>query len=308
MVLRANVMSPKIFWFDFRRAMVAVLRWAVLAMLTVAAAWGVWLGIQRGFFHNEEFKLRELTMNENSALSDERLLQVTGIDLEGSLFACNPREIREKILSLPEVQSVNVTRNFPDSLDISIVARKPVVWVSCPEMGVEPRDAANGLLVDKQGLLFSCTAAMWTTAKALPVIQLEKEDAMLLPGKTVKHDSFLRGMRLLAEARKSSPEADQWVDTIRQYKAWGSQVVTRDGTVATFGHDELPRQMSDFLRACEHAAESGMKIATIKLVGRRNIPVTFQGDAPGSEATVEPKKDEIPPQEPVSDLQKLLER
>ncbi len=310
LVLRANVMSPRILWFDFRRLLVAGLRWVLLAALALAAGWGLWLGFQKGLLENAEFQIRELTMNDNPALSEERLLKVTGIDLNGSLFDCDPAGIREKIVSLPEVQSARVTRDFPGSLAIHVVARQPMVWVASPQQGVQPRDPATGLLVDKHGMLFPCTAAMWETAVQLPVIELEPEELPLEGGLKVVHESFLRGMRLLAQARNSSPEADRWVDTIRQYKDWGAQLVTREGTVATFGHGELERQMSDFLTACEHAAEKGRKIATIKLVGQRNLPVTYQGEPapePAEPAASEPAEENAG-KAPVSDLQKLLER
>ncbi|WP_353568543.1 cell division protein FtsQ/DivIB [Haloferula sargassicola] len=299
-------MSPRIFWFDFRRALVSGLRWILLASLALAGVGALWLGFERGLLKNDEFRLRELTMNDNAALSEARLLQVTGIDLDGSVFDCNPREIREKLMSLPEVQSARVSRSFPGSLAIEITARQPVLWVACQEEGRLARDPASGLLVDRDGLLFPCTAAMWEEAEGLPVIELEKEPFPLEAGMKVEHESFLRGMRLLAEARSASPEADEWIDTIRQYKGWGSQLVTRGGTVATFGHRDLKRQMNDFLTACEHAAGTGRKIATIELVGRRNIPVTFQIEGQAPPAPEPPR--EIAPTRPVSDLQKLLER
>ncbi|MBB5352334.1 cell division septal protein FtsQ [Haloferula luteola] len=309
-VLRANVMSPKIFWFDFKQALFSGFRWLSFAGLLVAAGWGIWQGIQRGLFENPEFRLRRLTMNENTALSDERLLTVTGIDLDGSLFDCRPREIREKILSLPEVLSARVTRQFPGSLDIQVTARQPAVWVACSELDIAPRDPVTGLLVDSQGMMFPCTAAMWESASQLPVIQLEEEGFSLEGGMKVKNESFLRGMRLLTEARKASDDASRWVDTIRQYKGWGSQLVTRDGTVATFSHGDLERQMGDFLAACQHASQKGRKIATIELVGRRNLLVTFQ-DGSDSEGVAHPIP--APPEEnaanpPVSDLQRILER
>lgn len=316
-VLQAHVMSPRIFWFDFLRLCGRLVKLALLLVLLGAAGWGIWKGSQHVLVDNDEFRLRKIDLNENPALDEIRLLEVTGIDLSGSLFECDAGEIEDKLRSLPELTGAKVRREFPGSLEVVVSARRPRVWISCPSQGILPRDRLNGLVVDKAGYAFRCSRGMHEEALALPVIELRESERALEPGKFVKHDDYLRGVRLLSAVREARADAPLWVDTIRQYKSWSSRMITRDGMVATFGHDEIDRQVNDFLSAVEHAREKGDRIATIQLLGKRNQPVTFHESAApraipveenvvGGSSSADPEPEPAPI--PVRDLRELLER
>lgn len=304
-VLRASVMSPRIFWYDFRRALGSLFRVILIGGLAIAAVWGVWRGIESGLLENEDFRLQQLVLNDNPAIDEIRLLEVTQIDLQGSLFDCDPDRIEAQLVALPEVSSAEVVREFPGDLTIDVRIRQPYLWVACEPAGIEPRTVGSGLLVDRNGRLFPASSGMMTQAAALPVIHLRNDDGVLTPGERIEHDDYHRALRLLQVAERQLPEALEWVESIELHKSWGCKLHTRDGIVATFGHDELERQMTDFLSAVEHARGKGDRIATISLVGRRNLPVTFHSTAP-------PKAVVVPETEPEpvgdDDLRELIER
>lgn len=304
-MLRANVMTPRIFWYDFRRAMASVFRFALVAAAVVAAGWGVWRGVEVALLENEDFRLRRIVINENPALDEIRLLEVTRLDLEGSLFACDPDEIRGQLEALPEIVSAKVLREFPGDLKIRVKARQPYVWIACEAVGRAPRDPASGLLVDRSGHLFPCPQGMFGTAAELPVLHLRDDDGGIVPGEVIEHPDYHRALRLLQVAERHLPEAREWIDSIKLYKRWGCKIHTRDGTEATFGHDDLDRQMQDLLAAVEHARQKGVKIATICLIGSRNLPVTYQS-ATAPRAIIVSEEKAAPTGD--ADLPQLLER
>lgn len=288
-VLRANVMTPRIFWFDVLRMAGGLARMALVLALTGLAAWGVWRGIETGLIENEEFRLRELVLNENPALDEIRLLNVTGIDPSGSLFDCDPSGIESLLGGLPEIESARVTRRFPGTLAVEVTARQPRFWLACSEQGVVARDPEAGLLVDAEARVFRCPPAMFEEARGLPVIELRGREPVLVPGGRVEHPDFLRGRRLFDAALAATPSAASWVDRIRQHKAWGSKLLTRDGTEALFEHGNLERQMANLLVSIEHAArEHDKNIETIAVVGKRRIPVTYRKQAPPRAIIVKP--------------------
>lgn len=303
-MLRASVMSPRIFWYDVRHALAVVCRVTFIAALLIAAGWGVWRGIEVGLLKNEDFRLRQITLNENPALDEIRLLEVTEIDLRGSLFDCDPDEIGSRLEALPEIAAAKVVREFPGDLRVDVTARKPYAWIACEAAGIQPRSPEGGLLVDRDGTLFPCTRGMAAAAELLPVLHL-REAAGLVAGEPLEDPDYHRGLRLLQVAERHLPEAGRWIDSIRLHKAWGCKLLTRDGIEATFGHDELDRQMADFLAAVEHARAQGDRIATISLIGRRNHPVTFHSTSP-PRAVVVPEEALEPAGD--ADLRKLLER
>ncbi|MGE9270032.1 MAG: cell division protein FtsQ/DivIB [Verrucomicrobiales bacterium] len=304
-VLRASVTSPRILWYDLQKALSSLLRFCLVMLLLGAVGWGVWRGLDQGLLDNEEFRLQRIVLNPNPALDEIRLLEVTGIDLEGSLFDCDPSVIQDRLMALPELSQVEVTRDFPGTLQVHAVARKPFLWVGCESQGVLPRDRSAGLLVDRQGFLFPCTRNSFEEASALPVIVIGESDRPLVAGTEIEHPDFTRGLRLYRAALEADPDASHWVDEIRQYKAWGSKLVTRQKLEATFGHRDIERQMDDLLAAIEHARKKGDRLATIQLVGKRNLPVTFHEVSPPKAIPVP----ELPPEEPAeADLRELLNR
>lgn len=308
-VLRASVMSPRIFWYDFRKALWSCFKFTLILALLGFAGWGVWRGVERGLLDNDEFRLQQIVLNENPALDEIRLLEITQIDLQGSLFDCDPSTIRKSLVALPEVAGAEVKRDFPGTLEVNVNIRKPFVWIASQAEGIGARDPRNGMLVDRSGRLFRCTRGMFEGAVRLPVIELREGGSPLVPGELIDHPDFARGLRLYSMALEIAPDAVDWVDTIRQHKAWGSKLITRDQIEATFGHEDIERQMADLLAAVGHARDKGDRIATIHLVGKRNLPVTFHAQAPPRAIPVpEPVQNDIPPTPSEVDIDGLLNR
>ena len=304
-MLRARVMSPRIFWYDVRSALLSVLRFTLLASLVVAAGWGVWRGIETCLLENEDFELDRIVLNDNPSIFMIRLLAISTLFPDATLFDCDPDRIQAQLAALPEVASAKVVREFPGDLVVNVNIRQPYVWLACEPAGIGSRDVGTGLLVDRNGLIFPATPGLMPTASRLPVIHLREDGGGLVPGERIEHPDYRRALRLLRVAERQIPEADQWIESIELHKTWGSKLHTRDGIEATFGHDDLDRQMTDFLAAVEHARRKGDRIATISLVGRRNLPVTFHSMA-APRAIVVPE----PEPEPAGgdDLRELLER
>jgi hypothetical protein len=303
--LLANVMSPKIFWHDVRQSLAAVLGVVLATAVVGALGWGVWRGIEFSLFENDDFRLQRIVLQENPAVDEIRLLEVTGIDIDGSLFRCDPDQIRSRLEALPEITSARVVREFPGDLKVDLTVRKPYVWIACEAAGVAPRDPRRGLLVDRGGLLFSCPPGLVEECAGLPVLHLRDDNGGIVAGRTLDHPDYRRALRLLHVAESELPEARGWIESIELHKRWGCRLHTRDGIVATFGHDELERQMHDLLAAVEHARQKGDELATISLVGNRNLPVTFRSTAP-RRVIVVPDDDAEPAGD--ADLNQLLER
>lgn len=287
-ILKANVMSPRIFWFDVRHAFAVLFKFVLWMAVLGALCWGLWLGVEKGLLKNPEFKIQQIELSENPAVDLVRLLNVTGIDPEGSLFDCDAGQIEESLRALPEVSAAEVKREYPGTLIVDVTVREPMLWVAKKSQGVMPRDLATGLVVDRSNVAFPCPRGRYEEAKALPVIELRQGGAPLKAGTKVDHPDFVRGMRLYSAAGSYTPDAKEWIDTIWQHKSWASRMTTREDTMVTFGHDDLERQMGDLLAAVQHANEKGARIATITLIGTRNLPVTYAEEPPPKAILVEP--------------------
>lgn len=302
-MLRAQVMSPRIFWHDFCRAWGIVLKLLLVLGICVGVVWALWKGVERGLVQNEDYSLEHLILNDNPVVDSTRFYAMSGIDPQATLFQCDPGTLEVLLTKLPEVASASVRREFPNTLVVEVEPRQPVAWVA--KEGETPRDRGRGMLVDRHDILFPCTKEQYAQAVDLPVIILGAEEDWPEQGEVVEHPDYYRGMRLYRVARELDSDADQWIDTIRQHRAWGSLLITRGGTEATFGHRDLKRQMGDLLTSLAHAHENDAKIATIELVGKRNLPVTYEESPPPKAILIE-----LPSatNSQDADLERLLER
>ena len=311
--LQAHVMSPRIAWFGLVRYLRKFAKFAFVLALIGGVAWGIRLGIQRGLVENEEFRLQAIRLTPNPAIDERDLVQIGGIDLNGSLFECDPGEIEARLKARPELAAATVRREFPGTLIVEVSAREPHAWIASRRHGIAPRDRSSGLLVDRSGFAFPCPPNLLGTASALPVIELGDGGEPPAAGRKVEHPEFQRLMALYQVACEEMPDAAQWIESLRQNRKWSLEIVTRDGTAAHFGLGDHPRQMADLKAALGHARAKGQQIASIELIPERNLPVVLHGEAVPRAILVDEAEEaeEAPPAAPdrrTRDLEKLIHR
>lgn len=305
--LQANVVSPRILWFGILKACKKGVRLAVLVALGLGAIWGIRLGIQRGLVENEEFRLQAIELTPNAAIDERRLVEITGIDIDGSLFDCDAPEIESKLRAMPEIAIANVRREFPGTLVVQVVAREPVAWLAIPSQGIEAHDEKSGLLVDAGGVAFPCLANLAETAVKLPVFFLGEGGDPIMAGQPVKHPEYARLLRLYKVACEEIPGASQWIYSLRQTRAWSLELVSREGTTASFGLGDHKRQMDNLKSILEHARERSQQIASVELIPERNIPVTLRGSGVPRAILIEQPEPSSPDRRS-RDVQDLLNR
>lgn len=280
-VLEVRVVSPRIVWLGCLRLAGKVLKLALGLALLGGAAWGIWRGIQHALYQNPDFHLRRIALNPNTVIDETGVLNTAGIDLSASpsLFDLDVRDIERRLLSLPEIAEATVERHLPGTLAVNVTPRFPRAWISAK--GLPPPRKPGAMLVDNQGVAYPCPARLAEASAGLPVIILPAaKQHPIQAGKPVQLAELHQCFKLLDEARAADPEALQWIDSVRQATAWSLVLVTRDGTEATFGLGDHPRQMENLRGALNHAAKNGYTIATINLIPKYNIPVTVRGETP----------------------------
>jgi len=307
--LQAHVMSPRIAWFGLLKSLRKLARTALVLGLIAGALWGAKLGIRRGLIENKEFRLQAIELTPNPAVDEHRLVEVAGINLAGSLFECDASAIESRLRALPEVAAATVHREFPGTLKVEVSARQPHAWIASSTHGIPPRDPARGLLVDATGFAFPCPPRLLESAAQLPVYHLGEGGEAPVAGKTVIHPEFARLAALHQVARRDLPEADRWIDSLRQNRRWSLEIVGRDGTAARFGLGDHDRQMADLKAALEHARSRDQRIASIELIPERNLPVVLRDhSAPRAILVDEPAAAPTTPPRRSRDLETLIHR
>ncbi|MFT3990969.1 MAG: FtsQ-type POTRA domain-containing protein [Luteolibacter sp.] len=295
-VLEVRVMSRRIAWFTCLRFLKHGMKFAVILAILGAAGWGVWYGVQKAFYQNPDFSLREIDLNPNPVLDHEGFVDAAGISLPTNLFGIHVEEAAERLKKLPAVADAKVERHLPDKLFVRVTARVPKAWISCPSAGFAGKREAGGLLVDRDGFVFACPKMALADAAKLPVVEISRLDQTPISvGKKFDHPELARCFRLMDAATESDPQACESVELIRQTNEWSLALVTKEGTVATFGLADHARQIANLRAALDHAARQGYLIKTINLIPKENVPITVQEDTPKAPA---PATAPIPPPSP----------
>jgi cell division septal protein FtsQ len=293
-VLEVRVMSPRIAWFGFLRLLGKLVKVACVLAALAGIGWGVWRGVQHAFYQNPDFRLQVIDLNPNPVIDEGGVVQVLGIDLTAcpSLFEIDAVEASRKLKALPAITDAQVERHLPGSLVVRVFPRSPKAWISCKDGSLPQVRRAGAMLVDHEGIAYPCPELQLTSASSLPVIELPASaEHPIIAGSKIPHPALEYCLLLLDAARKADPDAIQWIESIRQVNEWSLELLTRQGTAATFSLGDHPRQIENLRAALDHAGEKGYNIETINLIPKHNIPITIrEGEAPPRAILVTPKK------------------
>ncbi|MEX1048715.1 MAG: FtsQ-type POTRA domain-containing protein [Akkermansiaceae bacterium] len=310
-VLEVRVMSPRIAWFGLLKFLGRVTKLTCILAVVAGLGWGIWQGIERAFYQNPDFRLQVIDLNENPVIDVLGLAEAAGIDLTASLFDIDVDQVTEKLRALPEISAVRAERHLPGTLVVRVTAREPRGWVSCPQAGLPEGRHLGAMLVDVEGVAYPCPALQWEAAASLPVIQLPfSEDHPILAGQPITHPELIHCSRLLDSASEADPEAPHWIDSVKQVNEWSLLIITRDGTSATFGLGDHPRQIHNLVVAMNHSSQKGYAIETINLIPKHNVPVTLRDGivAPRAIPVPEPTPGDVRVDRRARDLGNLLNR
>lgn len=278
--IQLQVSSPRIVFFQSLKALQGLIK---LTAVLIIVGVGVWLGgraIHEHFVNNEDFLLRDLDVKTNGYLTYERVVEIGGIDLDGTIFEVDIDELEQKLIDRPEVVTAKVERKMPGKILVEIQERVPVAWVACRQLGLAGRNPLSGILMDKDGVIFQCEGDLWDVAKDLPVIELlEAEEGSFKFGAKMNHKEAERALSLLQLIDSKLPEDADWaVSRITIQNFYMMQVTSTDHVDATFDMYDHERQLNDLLDARRHARETGRELAWINLLPRHNIPGGFKGE------------------------------
>jgi hypothetical protein len=252
----------------------------VILVLTLVSmiGWGLYLGAKHIFIDNEEYRLQEIKLQTNGHIDHARLIEVTGIDLNASIFAIDTDDVRKRMNELPEVTECKVERRLPGTLQITLTERKPVAWLQS-ELYEFQGKKKGGVLVGENGVTFPCEGALWEISQNLPILLINDADKDAFNhGRKMNHAEAMRALHLVRIFSRGDVRADWMPQEIILLNDYSMEVVCNDGTRAVFGMYEHERQLGDFITVREHALKTRRLIEHINLIPKKNIPVIFAGD------------------------------
>lgn len=117
---------------------------AVLALaLVIGAGWLV------GF--SSVFTVTQVSVKGNSLVSADTIKAIAAVPIGTALVFTDPEPIATRVAELPEMQTVTVSRVWPNSIEIKVTERTPVFAIRSP--------AGEYWLVDAAGIVYHTVTA-----------------------------------------------------------------------------------------------------------------------------------------------------
>jgi hypothetical protein len=305
-VLKSEVISPRIAWFSFLGFLKTLTKIALALAILLGITYGIRQAIEHTFHRNPDFRLQVINLNTNDVLDESALVEHLNINLDGNIFDFDIDSMESKLLEIPAIKTAKIERELPGTLTFKVTTRIPFAWVSHTN-----NNPADRLLVDQEGYVYPCPPLQLQSASLLPTIVLiNNSEHPITSGKIITHPDYKYGARLLKSYLTTFPDDISLIDSITRNNEWSLNLITRSGTIATFGLAEHPRQLEAFATALNHAQHRGYEIATINLIPKRNIPITLSSEAPPPRAipVSEEMLSETEEYENNQDLRSLLNR
>jgi cell division septal protein FtsQ len=238
---------------------------------------GVYLGALEGakrfFFENPEYQLKTIEVQTDGTLQRDQIVEVADLHEGENIFKINLAHVHDRIQQLPQVDEVQVVRKLSGEIDIRVVERKPVAWLTSEKEFSDPFVSDAAFLVDARGVLMK-QKKLLPEYLGLPLI-LGCSSESLEAGKIVESSEAKTALELLRLSARSFMQTRFQIRDIDVSKSYCLLVTDKNHTRITFGLNDLEEQLQRLEQFLVYCDDSKQELETVNLLVQRNIPVTF---------------------------------
>src|SRR5436309_5109684 len=260
-----------------RRVLVFISKIVLAAAICAGIYFGARLGMRRFFFENPEYRLAMIDVQTDGTLQRDQVLKTADLREGENIFQVNLAHVHRVLQQLPQVDEVEVVRKLPGEIDIRILERKPIAWITSEKQISDPFQSDVAFLIDARGVLMK-EKKLLPEYLGLPLITGCTSES-LEPGKIVESFEAKAALELLRLSTASFMQTRFLIREIDVSKGYCLVVSDKNHTRVTFGFDNLDAQLQRLEQFLVYADDSKRDLATVNLLVQRNIPVTFGRNA-----------------------------
>ncbi len=269
-----KVESPKIREMEKVQMKRKGFKWATAIIILICLAVLLKITVRESFLNNPQFSLKQVIVRTEGSLTAQKIVRTSALTTGTNLLTVNMREIQGRLLQLPQVSAVKVTRDYEGRLTLEVKQRQPVAWLECSKLGMIPGRPDVGFFIDREGVTFPCEV-LTPAYQALPVIRYETL-AQNLPGVAVSDMQVKAALSLLRQLQDRFEQGSEELRGIDIQKPYAMTANFSDQSLITFGVDDLQEQLTRLDRIRLEARHRQWCIATLNLLVKQNVPVTFR--------------------------------
>ena len=250
--------------------------------LAVAICFSLYLGgrlaVKRFFFDNPDYRLVTIEVQTDGTLQREQILRAANLQEGENIFRVNLSDVHDRLQELPQVDEVQVVRKLPAEIEIRLVERRPIAWITSDADIADPFSSEAAFLVDARGVLMK-EKKLLPEYLGLPLISGCTSES-LEPGKLSNLYEAKAALELLRMSTRSFMQTRFQIRQIDLSKGYCLSVTDKNRTRVTFGFENLDVQLQRLEQFLVYCDDSKQELATVNLLVQRNIPVTFGKPAP----------------------------
>src|SRR6188472_1684699 len=152
-LLDVKVRSRRATQHRIRSAMGVMWKLAAFMILCVGGYAGAREAVKRLVFENPDYHVQTIELQTDGTLQREQVLKAADLHEGANIFSVNLARMRDRIQQLPQADEVEVIRKLPNEIDIHIVERKPVAWITSEKEINDPFASDTAFLVGARGVL-----------------------------------------------------------------------------------------------------------------------------------------------------------
>ena len=199
-------------------------------------------------------------------------------------FHINLADVHDRLQQLPQVDEVQVERKMPAEIDIRIVERKPIAWITARKPGFRSLRFRRRLSGGRTRRSDERKEVITGISRFAADHRLHRVES-LESGKVVESFDAKAALDLLRLSTRSFMQTRFQIREIDVSKGYCLLVTDKNHTQVTFGFDDLERQLQRLEQFLVYSDDSKRELATVNLLVQRNIPVTFAKPAGGRLST-----------------------
>lgn len=272
-LLDVKVRSRKAVAHRNRRVLVVFSKLALGLALIAGIYVGGRFAAKRFFLDNPDYKLSTIDVQSDGTLQREQVLSVADIREGENIFRVNLAHVHDRLQDLPQVDEVEIVRKLPGEIDIRIVERKPIAWISSEKQIADPFASDAAFLIDARGVLMK-EKKLLSEYLGLPLIVGSNTES-LEAGRTVESPETKAALELLRLSSRSFMQTRFQIREIDVSKGYCLVVTDKNHSKVTFGFDNLDMQLQRLEQFLIYSDDAHREIATVNLLVQRNIPVTW---------------------------------
>lgn len=276
-LLDVKVRSRKASQHRNRRVFVFAAKILLAAAVCAVVYLSLRVGARRFFFDNPDYTLTTIDVRTDGTLQRDQVLNTAQLHEGKNIFRVNLAQVHDLLQQLPQVDEVQVVRRMPGQIDIHIVERKPVAWITSENEISDPFQSDVAFLVDARGVLMK-EKKLLPEYLGLPLITGCNEES-LETGKAIESLEAKAALELLRLSAGSFMQTRFQIREIDLSKGYCLIVTDKNHTRVILGFDHLDSQIQRLEQFLVYADDSKRDIETVNLLVQRNIPVTFMKPA-----------------------------